>query len=562
MRAGCIVALFCALSGGSAMADLREAARQVRQGIEHHRGGNFSAAEEAFAAAGKLLPDDARIVYDRACALAAQGKLEAAEELFLQARLAQDAGVVAASHYNLGRLEAERAKAGLGVEPENAEPEQRKAAIEHVTKAVAYFRDCLRVDPEYLPARHNLEVLRLWVKHIQDVWRHRDREKQRESLGLLEFLEMIQSEQRQLRSGVRLLAGADDSPRRRQMSVVSGQAQRELADEIPHLQRKIRESLQPPDPAGTSSPAPPPPPPAAPDPRVAEAIEALAVTAGQARSHMSQAAIELTTNSPQQALASQLHAIDVLNEVYRAVAPFEHVLRKSIAVESQLVELTRVAEDAAPTASPAEPAPGLQDAAHEQRLVAGWVETLPEKARQHVEAAAASATAPSANPPSSTNANPPTDTRPPPTDVLAKTQELAPKARAAAAEAASHLDKKDWNLALPKQEEALKLLKELAESVPPPPQDQQGEKDKNENPEQGNKNEQSNSSDPDPAQREKPEDSKSSDADQKSSPQRDLSRQQMEALLRQARERERDYKEQKRRIESALRGGIKVDKDW
>jgi hypothetical protein len=246
-------------------------------------------------------------------------------------------------------------------------------------------------------------------------------------------------------------------------------------------------------------------------------------------------------------------------------------LRKSIAVESQLVELTQAAESASTPTSPAGDAPDPEDAAREQRLVAGWVETLPEKARQQA-AAAASATPSdtSAAPPNSTSATAPPDARPharpPMVDILAKTQELAPKAQAAAGEAASHLDKKVWRLALPKQEEALKLLKELAESVPPPPQDQpQDEKDKEEKPDEGDKKEpSSNSAHPDPAQQEKPQDSKSPDAspDQKSTAQRKISRQQMEALLRQARERERDYKEQKKQMERVLRGGIKVDKDW
>ncbi|MEM9645767.1 MAG: hypothetical protein AAF989_12325, partial [Planctomycetota bacterium] len=61
---------------------------------------------------------------------------------------------------------------------------------------------CLRIDPGHADARHNLELIRLFVKHIQDQWEKQDREKARREMNLLEFLEMVEQRQATMRSVV------------------------------------------------------------------------------------------------------------------------------------------------------------------------------------------------------------------------------------------------------------------------------------------------------------------------------------------------------------------------
>ena len=82
---GCLL-----VSAMPASAASREVARHVAQGIREHQAGRFDAAAKAFADAEKILPDDPRVAFNRACALSANGQTEEAEELFQRAVLAPD----------------------------------------------------------------------------------------------------------------------------------------------------------------------------------------------------------------------------------------------------------------------------------------------------------------------------------------------------------------------------------------------------------------------------------------------------------------------------------------
>ena len=75
------------------------------------------------------------------------------------------------------KVAAASAKDVLGDKPEDAEGPTREEAVGLLNDAVANYRGCLRLDPDHAEARHNLEVLRLWMKHMQEVWARRDRQK-------------------------------------------------------------------------------------------------------------------------------------------------------------------------------------------------------------------------------------------------------------------------------------------------------------------------------------------------------------------------------------------------
>jgi tetratricopeptide (TPR) repeat protein len=581
-RQSVYVALFVALLGASeslGATPLRQAASQVEQGIARHDAGDFAGAEQAFAEAAKSLPDDPRVLYDRACALAAQGKHDEAEPLFRQSRLSSDASVVAASQYNLGCLAAARAKARLGEHPEDAPQEVRREVIELVSQAVSYFRDCLHTAPEHDRARYNLEVLRLWTKHMADVWRQRDREKRRQSMGLLEFLEMLESEQEQLRRWTLALNTEDDSPRRRQAATQTGQSQRELAEEIGPLQEKIR-ALGQPDSASASPPAAAGAT-AAMDAQRTQAVEALTALAQDAKSAMSRAAIQLGTNALPTAAVEQKTALDHLNKVYEAIAPLEHILPKAIAAEEALIAVTEAQiGDEPPDVGTAPASLDEKEPVWKQGRVADWAGLVKPKA-EHRLAELEKQTA-TAGAPDQTGTQGPAPPKPAAEDPLQtqaglqKAIELGPLAQAAAAAAVSHLEKPDWRSALPQQQEALQRLREILQSLPPPPKPPPPEKKPPEKkpPEkkpsdQPPKDEKSGGGEqqPKPAEKDPPQDKDKQDESPQQKPtpdqsQPEPSRQEAEAILRQARERERDYKEQQKKLRAVIRGTIKVDKDW
>ena len=218
----------------------------MRAGIRHFTDGDFAAAVKAFTEADVAEPENPTIALDRACALAASGEIDQAKELFQQAALASDTDLAARSHYNLGCLSAEQGRAALGDDPLAATSEQRQEGLSLLLAAVGHYRDCLRLDASHSDGRHNLELIRLFIKHIQAQWEQQDREKAREEMGLLEFLAMIEQRQTALRSMVQVLKEERDSPQRRQSTAEAATSQSELRDEIEPLKEKIAAELQPP----------------------------------------------------------------------------------------------------------------------------------------------------------------------------------------------------------------------------------------------------------------------------------------------------------------------------
>lgn len=450
----------------------KKAYRHVNDGIQHYRAGDFEAADRAFAEADVALPEDERIAYDRACVFAARGDADRAIELFRQAAMSRDAQLAASSHYNLGCAVAAKAKAVFGDSPEQATPEVRAKGLSLLASAIAHYRDCLEIEPNHSSARRNLELLRLWIKHMQDTWAKRDREKQRDEMDLLAFLQMIEIQQTGLRRAVKHLQEQKDSPRRRQAT----------------KQVKVEQ-------------------------------------------------------------------VRLRDEIYTVIAPFQNVLQKATTTEDGLVNNSKgVVERSEEADDREDPRPiDYPDLAHSQRRVEGWSEVLPMKAEaelQRIETAPSAAGGPGA---AQMGMGPGTDplqaeqAKEALKESLDKAIELGPKIQGLCDEAAKSLENEDASAALPRQEEALKLLKEIAESLPKEPQQNQEQDDQ--------KQQQDN-------QQEKPK-QKPSGGDQKQQQRpQDLSRQQAEAVLRKVRERERDHRENQKELRRFLQGGVVVEKDW
>jgi len=538
----------CLALGPSVRGDAvsRTARRHVRDGLRQHTAGDYGGAADSFAKAAEELPDDPRVAFDQACALAAQGKDGEAASLFQRAAAANDQQLVAASHYNLGCLAGREAKTLLGEQPEEATLEMRAPAMKLVQQAVAHYRDCLRTDEGHAAARRNLELLRLWTKHMQDAWSQRDRERRREEMNLLEFLTWLDREQRSLEAATKALEQIEGSPRQRQAVAQTEQQQRLLGDEIEPLQRKLQEAVSG-GPADQGAAA-------------ESAARALTHIASRVKSSMFRAADELAARSLAAARVAQSDAITALDELYRAVAPFEQVLQRAIEVERALVDLSKSALDEAATNAPVIE----QELVHRDQLfVAAWSEILPDKARLALGALPAP-DAQSASPDDSSEQE-----RHQHDQLRAQEQalresyaraiELAPGIAPLASVAAGHLHRKAWEPALPQQEEVLRLLEEIAPKTPPQDQQQPDDSPK-ENPAErpDRQDDQQDQS----AGKEEQQPSPDDQQQQQGSPEQDLSRQQAEALLRKVRQRERESRERNRELQRLLQATVPVDKDW
>ncbi len=305
-----------------AFAGSSEAAGKVQEGIAQFQGGDFKAATEAFSAADEALPNELKIAFDRGCAYASAGEYDKAVEQFQKAAAASDHKLAGLANYNLGGVAVAQAKAKLGDKPEKAEGDSRTAALEFLIQAARHYHDALSMDGENSDARYNLETIRLWIKYIQDVWQKRDRQKRRDSMNLLQYLEWLESEQRSLKQMDKELGEAKPSPRQREAIRAAENAQRTLADEIQPLKEKIAATLSAPQQQPGANQA------ASPSADVQKAVELLNHLADDVHQSMGKAADSLSGGSFSQAGESQSQAVETIDQIFMAVAPYANLVER------------------------------------------------------------------------------------------------------------------------------------------------------------------------------------------------------------------------------------------
>jgi len=538
-----------------------DAADKVKQGIAHYNAGDYKAAAAAFVEADVAQPDDPRITFDRACAYAAAGDVDKAVELLQEAALSPEPALAARCHYNRGRIVADSARTVFGEHPEDASAEIRQEGLQLLTQAVGHFRDCIEMDPNHADARHNLEIIRLWIKHMQSLWQQRDRQKQREEMNLLEFLLSIEARQRELRATGKSLAAEPDSPKRRQALSVAGTAQRLLTEEIGPLKEKIAQALAAPQQAAGQPAAGPPgrtsPPPSSSQADSQEVVGLLNGLADKVVKAMLSAADQFDGCRPADAFESQTDAVAKLNEIYMVVAPYPSLVERALGTQQELVDRAAPAEAIPDQQSPQEqfpqehPPADIEESAWSQGFVAGWSRILISKAEQGLESLKSGAPAAAAG----------KDPGQAPADAEAakkrieglrqsmqKAVQLGPKVQILTAKAASDLENRKPANALPKQQEALRLLKEIAKPLARQQQQQ--------NQKQDQKKDQQNED------QEKKDQEKKDQQQQKKKKPRDLSKEQAKALFRKVRQRQQEHQKLKKQLQQYVGPPSKAERDW
>lgn len=576
------------------------AAQKVNQGIEAFHARDYKSAAEAFGAAAEASPDEPRIAFDHGCVLAAQGEYDKAVEQFQIAMASRDRHVAAAADYNLGCTAMAKAKAKLGQKPEEAKPEVRKEVLESLEQAFGNLRDCLAIESEHADARYNLEALQLWKKHIQEVWRQRDIEKRRQEMNLVQFLQWLEKEQRDLRAKARPLSAETSSPKRREAIRALENAERELADEIKPLKEKIHAALTPEkSPSKTSSATATQQPS---DSEVSQMSALLDTLADDAHNAMNSATDTLAEQKLVDAGRPQADAIEKLDSISMAVLPFFDLVKKGIAIEEGLLSQTKNAEGTNNGQNGAD----WNDAAWNQRLISNHGRVLAAKAKRELEQlakapAALPDTKPVAKPSDAKNPSPAkpdgeASKQPNAQDQQKETKralqagiDLAPKVVKSSNEAAMHLEASKPAAAVPAQEETLRLLKEM---LPKQDQNKDQNKDQKDQKNQDNKDKQKNKQDKkdkekdkdkakkdqekkdqekkdqnkkdqkDQQQQKKSEEKKDRDQQQQAEQRQDPTKQQAEAAMRKVRQRQQDRREQEKALLEKLYRPDRVDKDW
>ena len=326
-------------------------AETVRDGLRWYEKGDFDKAREKFAAAREQLDsaDAAKAAiaaFDQACAAHRKGDVAQAREWYLKAGLAHDKGLAASAHFNLGTLAAEEARRLAGEQPENVAPEKRQEIVDQLKAAVASFRHCLELQPDNSRARHDIELVRQWIKYYADRWLARDREKRRQETNLIAFVEFLIETQRALRESVKALAATASAdafaePKR---------LQDELQEEIGPLKEKIKTELTPGQAGGGTAPQ-------GNSSDLEQGIALLQRWAGAAGDKMASASHHLDSRQPAPAAADQQAAIDELEKIWDAVIPFHPLLARDLADQTKIAQsLTparRLADSKAVTGGPA-----------------------------------------------------------------------------------------------------------------------------------------------------------------------------------------------------------------
>ena len=495
----------------------REAAQSVQEGLESFEQGQFKAAADAFKKADVAVPNDARVTFDRGCAAAAAGDADTAIGLFQQASASTDPKLAAASRYCLGCLAAIKARKALDEKPEDAAPEVREEAIADLTRAVEHYRDTLKLDPQHEDARYNVETIRQWTKHTQELWRQRDRKKMRDGMQLLDYVLLLEKEQREIRTLAKSLAKQPDTPLLREQLDDVRRAQEYLSLEIEPLKEKVIAALTQPQggqqgpggrmmpggPAGGSQPA-------VPAADVQKAVALLGSLADQARTEMATAADQLTSFRTPDAMKAQAAAVEMLDQIYMAMVPYPGLVKRAVDTQRELVDrTTRIVEPSKSvpqndidkstkttddkTLAEQQPEVDLHEDAWDQRFVTRWSEVMVAKAKQGLKQMPPpekdnkdTAKKDDAKPDQLKKDKKVADAKPasglqdgakPDPAAAAKKKmeglrksmqlavELGPKVENLTDEAATHLDEEQPEPALPKQKEALRLLEEIAKPL-------------------------------------------------------------------------------------------------
>ena len=561
----CLIGVSVSLGFGPAST----AVERVREGIKLFAAGDFESAGKAFTEADVAEPENPTIAFDQACALNAAGDVDKAKELFREAAIARDTGIASRSHYNLGCLSAEQGRSALGDDPVAATPEHREQGMSQLLSAVGHYRDCLKLDTSHADARHNLELIRLFIKHIQAQWQQQDREKAREEMNLLDFLAMIEQRQTTLRSTVRGLSNEPDSPQRRQTTSETSGAQAELNEEIEPLKEKIAAEFQAAQQAqaGNAQPGQP----SADDSQAEQAEKLLKQLADEAGELMADAASLLESTEFPDAEQRQRDVLDRLNQMFMAVAPFSNVLQRATQQQEQLTatsEAMTATNDEGEDSDESDQAgdnaveieadfPELQ---WKQSQVTDWSRMLSLKAQaglpgveSQLQSAQAQGQPAETTQPDDDGTNPHGGQSDPSAQLeamkksLEKAIELAPKVVEHSTSAAESLGESDMPGALPDQQEALKLLREIAEPLSQQNQQQDGDgNDQNQDQQQSQNNNQ-----------EQQNNQKQQQKQQGQSPQ-----ERAMSVLRKARERERQHRDLQKQLQQIAGGRVRVDRDW
>ena len=591
---------------------------KVREGMKHYAAAQFEEAGKSFAAATEALEkaksDKAAVAaFDEACALHRKGDLDLARDRYLKAGLSQDKGVATSAHFNLGVIASEQAHRSAGENPESVPVDKRKEILGELSKSIDSYRHCLELQPQHVPARRNLELLRQWSKYYTDRWREVDLQKRRNETNLIQFLEFLVQTQLAFKETVGSFRSNTSPNRYAELK----RLQEELRDEIPYLKDKIDSDLRPKQEAAQSTSSNSISTEA--NEELERGIALLSGWADEAGTKMVAAEKAMMKREASAAANQQQLAADQLDQIWDAVIPFHPLLAKELVDQTQIAREFTVpsSNDSATSDDPTteaseETTNGKQTldvkdsewarilekqkrVLRKARLLAPKAESELAQVESQPKPDAPLLETPSPETPSTGEAvndsrqvgNDPATPGASKVDPEAikagyqKALELAPKAVVEMEAALKHIDKRDREHAATHAEEARRILQEIQDSQPKSPEQDQPDQNKDQEKDQNEKKEQNGQDSKDEQQKkeeekkeDKQDEKKQNDEDKKDKDKKDkdkkaeqrqepkVSKNRIEEALRRVREREQEKRERDRELKARVLGRVPVDKDW
>lgn len=573
-----LVGLLLFLSTGSVFpADLRQS---IREGAEAFREGEFVRSAEAFGAAEQGFPGDDRIPFNRGVALAAAGKLDEAAEAFQRTALAKDRKLAARSLAQLGHIAVRRARETSADPPESTEPADREALLEQLSIAERYFTESGDLDSSDPTIENSLEQIRAWRTRIEERWNAADRLKKR-SENQLERLDWLENWQRDRENAIAETVAQANSPKKYQAFYDQAEDQRHFLEELDFLQQDFRNRQA--APGETHS-----------RPEEDPFLEELA----RLRRSAEKVDRSLRDLQENESLEAVRETVDSINRLRIGLAPYEMIVAEAEKAQSLLHEANPAQAHAPVSTDGSKPnvaARLREDPSYQSQLqqrVCRHIPAMLFRAREGLERLRSEQNAPRPDTETNTSADDPRATR-----ALKESMELAvryaPELESLTDHAVRSLREARFEQALPRQERARDLLREILKPLQDQQQQQQDQQQQDQqqqdqqrnrqnNQEQNQQNEQNeqNRSDQQEQQesdqgnedkqdreQESDENEKESESEKESEAKRDdrekkQELEKVERMLRQVRRKQQEANEKRQRIRALLMRTEPVEKDW
>ncbi len=516
----------------------------------------------------------------RGAALQRLGKNDDARAAYEKAAAGSDPDTTLRARFNLGTLEIETAKTTLGEHPEEATGETRTKALATFDLARDHFRAAIDLDPKGEDARHNLELLRLYVKNLKDLWKKHDEEearKKKEAEPFLDQMARMWKEQETLWIDVRhgrASLGAAPSPVQPTSSKDLATRQKALASDVPLLKKKLEDALAQQEKQGKAPPQ---------DKAVLDAFFAGIDQIGTA---MEKASTQLEATAPADVAAvgeEQKSAAKGLGQAFLALAPYDKILKRGLEIQADVMKLFGTpphpeqsghedANDKQGAAVESTRAPDAEVDAFQQE----WQDPLATVLAAHAESElpqlekspepklpdGGSGADPKQQEAAKKQLEQQKKQREALIESMKRAKEKAPKIPPLAKDGSDLLGKSDLEGAAPKAREIEQILKDIAEPLKDDDKDKgdsQDDKKQDDQQKQDDKKQDDKKQDDPQKQDDKKQDPKKGDKDK---PQQDLSKEKMEQMLRQATAREKEFEKKKRDLLRSYLVPVPVEKDW